>query len=52
MLGAAYRVLDWFHISMHLRPVEQMSPVIASFVGDADPMFTDAPSEAKTGWVF
>ena len=27
------RVLDWFHISMRLRPIEQTSPVIASIVG-------------------
>jgi hypothetical protein len=28
-----HRVLDWFHISMRLRPIEQMAPGIASIVG-------------------
>jgi hypothetical protein len=36
-----HRVLDWFHISMRLRPIEQMSPGIASIVGDADPILTE-----------
>jgi hypothetical protein len=35
------RVLDWFHISMRLRPIEQMSPGIASIVVDADPILTE-----------
>jgi hypothetical protein len=36
-----HRVLDWFHISMRLRPIEQMSPGIALIVGDADPILTE-----------
>jgi hypothetical protein len=36
-----HRVLDWFHISMRLRPIEQMSPGITSIVGDADPILTE-----------
>jgi hypothetical protein len=36
-----HRVLDWFHISMRLRPIEQMAPGIASIVGDADPVLTE-----------
>jgi hypothetical protein len=36
-----HRVLDWFHISMRLRPIEQMSPGIALIVGDADPTLTE-----------
>ena len=36
-----HRVLDWFHISMRLRPIEQMSPGIISIVGDADPILTE-----------
>ena len=30
------RVLDWFHISMRLQPIEQMSSKIAMAVGDSD----------------
>ena len=30
-----HRVLDWFHIRMRLRPIEQMSPGIVTIVGDA-----------------
>ena len=30
------RVLDWFHISMRLRPIEQMSAKIVMAVGDSD----------------
>jgi hypothetical protein len=30
------RVLDWFHISMRLRPIEQMSAKMAMAVGDSD----------------
>ena len=30
------RILDWFHISMRLRPIEQMSSKIAMAAGDAD----------------
>jgi len=30
------RVLDWFHISMRLRPIEQMSAKLAMAVGDSD----------------
>jgi hypothetical protein len=39
------RVLDWFHISMRLRPIEQMSPGVATIVGDADPVLTELLSE-------
>jgi hypothetical protein len=31
------RVLDWFHISMRLQPIEQMSSKIAIAEGDSDP---------------
>jgi hypothetical protein len=30
------RVLDWFHISMRLRPIEQMTAKIAMAAGDSD----------------
>ena len=30
------RVLDWFHISMRLRPIEQMAPKIAIAADDSD----------------
>jgi hypothetical protein len=40
-----HRVLDWFHISMRLRPIEQMSPGVATIVGDADPVLTELLSE-------
>jgi hypothetical protein len=40
-----HRVLDWFHISMRLRPIEQMSPGVATIVGDADPALTELLSE-------
>ena len=30
------RILDWFHISMRLRPIEQMSSKIAIVAGDSD----------------
>jgi hypothetical protein len=30
------RVLDWFHISMRLHPIEQMSSKIATAAGDSD----------------
>src|SRR5215471_15329292 len=30
------RVLDWFHISMRLQPIEQMSSKIAMALGDSD----------------
>jgi len=40
-----HRVLDWFHISMRLRPIEQMSPGIASIVGDADPVLAELLNE-------
>jgi hypothetical protein len=33
---ATDNVLDWFHISMRLRPIEQMSPKIAAAIGDSD----------------
>jgi hypothetical protein len=41
LLGAAtgmptLRVLDWFHISMRLQPIEQMSGKIVMAVGDSD----------------
>jgi hypothetical protein len=39
------RVLDWFHIRMRLRPIEQMSPGVVTIVGDADPVFTELLSE-------
>jgi len=32
----AERVLDWFHISMRLQTIEQMSPKIAMAVGESD----------------
>ena len=40
-----HRVLDWFHISMRLRPIEQMSPGVVTIVGDADPVLTELLSE-------
>src|SRR5580692_3205901 len=36
-----HRVLDWFHISMRLRPIEQMASAIASIVGDSDPVLNE-----------
>ena len=30
------RVLDWFHISMRLQPIEQMSSKIAMAAGNSD----------------
>ena len=40
-----HRVLDWFHISMRLRSIEQMSPGVVTVVGDADPVLTELLSE-------
>jgi hypothetical protein len=40
-----HRVLDWFHISMRLQPIEQMSPGVVTIVGDADPVLTELLSE-------
>ena len=40
-----HRVLDWFHISMRLRSIEQMSPGVVTIVGDADPVLTELLSE-------
>jgi hypothetical protein len=31
-------ILDWFHISMRLRHIEQMAPNIASLLSDRDPI--------------
>jgi hypothetical protein len=39
------RVLDWFHISMRLRPIEQMSSGIAKAVNGADPVLNVLLSE-------
>jgi hypothetical protein len=37
-IGAPPRsVLDWFHISMRLRHVEQMAPKVADLIAEADP---------------
>ena len=30
-------ILDWFHISMRLRPIEQMGPSVADVLADVDP---------------
>ena len=38
---ANHRVLDWFHISMRLGAIEQMSPGIAMIVGDEEPVLTE-----------
>jgi hypothetical protein len=40
-----HRALDWFHISMRLRPIEQMSPGVVTIVGDPDPVLTELLSE-------
>ena len=40
-----HRVLDWFHISMRLRSIEQMSPGVVTIVGDADLVLTELISE-------
>jgi hypothetical protein len=37
----AYRVLDWFHISMRLRPIEQMSAGIANAAGGSDTVLNE-----------
>ena len=42
---ATDRVFDWFHISMRLRSIEQMSPGVVTIVGDADPVLTELLSE-------
>ena len=39
------RVLDWFHISMRLRPIEQMSPGIAIAAGGSDSVLTELLNE-------
>src|ERR1035437_3488811 len=39
------RVLDWFHISMRLRPIEQMSPGIAIAAGGSDSVLTELLKE-------
>jgi len=36
LTGKTEQVLDWFHISMRLRPIEQMSSKIAIVAGDSD----------------
>jgi hypothetical protein len=36
-----HRVLDWFHISMRLRPIEQMAPGVVTIIGDTDPVLTE-----------
>jgi hypothetical protein len=35
---APRNILDWFHISMRLRSIEQMSPTVADVLGDVDPV--------------
>ena len=39
--NAVHRVLDWFHISMRLRPIEQMSAGIANAVSSSDAVLTE-----------
>lgn len=41
----AHRVLDWFHISMRLRPIEQMSCGIAKAANGADPALNELLSD-------
>ena len=41
----AHRVLDWFHISMRLRVIEQMAPGVAAIVGNTDPALTELLTE-------
>jgi hypothetical protein len=38
---AVHRVLDWFHISMRLQPIEQMSARIANAVSGADAVLNE-----------
>jgi hypothetical protein len=38
-------VLDWFHISMRLRPIEQMSSWIAIAAGGSDYVLTELLDE-------
>jgi hypothetical protein len=41
----AHRILDWFHISMRLRPIEQMSCGIAKAANGADPALNELLSD-------
>jgi hypothetical protein len=34
----ALSILDWFHISMRFRPIEQMAPKVASLLDKTDPV--------------
>src|ERR1700677_1761069 len=43
-----HRVLDWFHISMRLRPIEQMSSGVVTIIEDADPVLTELLSENRS----
>ena len=35
-----HSILDWFHISMRLRPIEQMAPKVVTALGDGDRYMT------------